>query len=309
MPDFSAALAPADGAQGDAAQGDADAAAAAAAAAGGGSGEGAAAGGGDADAFAWAGELSNEALAGGKPSDKDWLTNKGYKSPADMISAMRALEGHVNGRLAMPKDENDTDGWNALYKAIGRPDTPDGYEFKTEDGSEDPRLTEFAKAAHDLGISKKQMDGLAAALDGVFTQSSAAEEARINADFEAGKAELRTAWGENYDRNVEIARRGAEKFGFDKDLLNALGDKVGVKKMLEMMHGLGKAMGEDTIDGNPSKLLGGMDAKTAQAELDAMAKDPVKAKALTEGTDPTLAERRKQLLDIVAADYQKQISG
>ena len=298
MPDFAAALeAPAD----PAAQG--DAAAAAAAAAAGGGAEAAAA---TAD-FSWAGELSDEAVAGGKPSDKAWLTNKGYKSPADMISAMRALEGHVNGRLAMPKDENDADGWNALYKAIGRPDTPEGYEFKAEDGKDDPRLTEIAKAAHDLGLSKRQMDGLAAALDGVFTQSSAAEDARLAADFETGRSELRTSWGENYDKNIEIARRGAEQFGFDKDLLNAMGDRVGVKKMLETMHRLGKAMTEDTMDGDPSKALGGMDAKTAQAELDAMNKDPVKAKALQEGTDPALAARRQQLLNIVAADYQKQM--
>lgn len=306
MPDFADALAaPADPgaapADPNAAPADPNAAAA--------GGEGAAAGDGDADAFAWAGELSDEAPAGGKPSDKAFLANKGWKSAAEMLRDYRQLESHVNGRLALPKDENDADGWNALYKAIGRPDTPEGYEFKTEDGNEDPRLTEIAKAAHELGLSKKQMDGLAAALDGVFTQSSAAEEARITADFEAGKAELRTAWGENYDKNVEIARRGAEKFGFDKDLLNAMGDKVGVKKMLETMHRLGKAIGEDTIDGNPSKAMGGMDAKTAQAELNAMAQDPVKAKALMERTDPALAERRKQLLEIVAADYQKQISG
>lgn len=302
MPDFADALAApaADSPQGDAA-----------AAAGGGADAGAAAGGGaDAAAadFSWAGELSDEPVAGGKPSDKAWLANKGYKSPADMISAMRALEGHVNGRLAMPKDENDAEGWNALYKAIGRPDTPEGYEFKAEDGSDDPRLAEIARAAHALGLSKKQMDGLATALDGVFTQSSAAEEARLTADYEKGVGELRTSWGENYDRNLEIGRRGAEKFGFDKDLLNALGEKVGVKKMLETMLNIGKAMTEDTMEGNPSKALGGMDAKAAQAELDAMAKDPAKAKALMEGTDAALLARRQQLLDIVAADYQKQIA-
>ena len=48
---------------------------------------------------------------------------KGWRGPADMLTSYRALEKMLGSeKLPLPRDEQDRDGYERVYKALGRPD-------------------------------------------------------------------------------------------------------------------------------------------------------------------------------------------
>ena len=77
------------------------------------------------------------------PPTSDWLAGvpddlrglaeeKGWKEPADALRTARQMEEFLGadkaGRgLVLPKDEEDKEGYERVYRAMGRPDNADGY--------------------------------------------------------------------------------------------------------------------------------------------------------------------------------------
>lgn len=68
-------------------------------------------------------------------------------------------------KVPLPADDDDKEGWERWWKATGRPDSPDGYEFKAPELPQDlPYDKEseqnFRTWAHVNGLSKKQANNL-----------------------------------------------------------------------------------------------------------------------------------------------------
>lgn len=70
-------------------------------------------------------------------------------------------------KVPIPKDENDSEGWERFYKAAGRPDEPDAYQFErpTEmpEGMEwdADAETHFRSLALANGLNQKQFEAIA----------------------------------------------------------------------------------------------------------------------------------------------------
>ncbi|MGB8274586.1 MAG: hypothetical protein WCF16_04875 [Alphaproteobacteria bacterium] len=183
---------------------------------------------------------------------------------------------HVNlqtliGRKGVipPTDKDGPEVWDRFYGALGRPSSPDGYDFRAPDDMPEGAYSEtlaraFADVAHKTGLSAKQ----AAALHDWFA-GAAAEEARARSADSARKSdaletELRIEWGPDFGAKVNAARRAARAFA-DGDQLDKLEQALGGVGLLQMFARIGEAMGEDRIVGGGNAPIAG--PEQAKAEI------------------------------------------
>lgn len=210
-----------------------------------GAGEG---GGGD----PWFASLPDDAADDKTLSDRKWAENKKYPDVPSLVKAMRGLEATLGGeKVPVPKSADDSEGWDRLYKAIGRPDAPEGYKFDAIPNA-DPALTgAFAPVAHKLGLTQAQAEGIAS-----FNEAMVAEQAKATTlAHRAEVAELKRSYGgdDQLGQAMERSMRAAERFGLNGDQLAAMRGAIGPKALVTMLDTIGKAMGEDSLEGGGRK--------------------------------------------------------
>lgn len=141
------------------------------------------------------------------------------------LSHQERVLGAKANAVVVPGANADDDTVSAFRKAVGAPDTPEGYEVpkpeKLPQGVEwdDGIVKRFAPILHKFNVPAEAMGELAnefVNLQGEFVQSAHnghAEATATAVDSEA--AELRKAWGHDFPRNAEFARRAAVEMGID----------------------------------------------------------------------------------------------
>lgn len=165
---------------------------------------------------------------------KTYLESKGYKSPAEALTALRGYEP---------------------------PATADAYEIPVPDG-ESP---EFAKAVaplfHKAGLSAAQAKALAEGWNEMqASQRGAAAQAETDAAAAADAAAkredtaLQSEWGKDYAANKEHARRAAMQFlpGDDEAksaFVAELEKKFGYTATMKMWAAIGTGLAEHTAKG------------------------------------------------------------
>jgi hypothetical protein len=281
---------------GDAGAGDAAAAAAAAAAAGGAGGEGG-------EAAPWYSELPDDLKA-------SQLVLRS-KTLVDALTAGNAAEKRLgvpaNELIRLPTKPEDVEGLKAVYKALGAPDTPDGYKIDWEGSTDEDKAVvgEFAKFMHEKGPFPPA--ALAAAAEFWRGKISAEDEAFAKAD-EAAKATteaaLRAEWGAAYDqRKTEIGKLiteiGGEDVAKELNADSVLGNSPALAKMLAKIVDM-RAEGGPSGDGQTA-VVGDrkMTPGQARVNLAALEGDERKSKALFDAEDPmhaAVVEERNKLL-------------
>lgn len=186
-------------------------------------------------------------------TQKDYVTNKGWKAPTDAVDAYVNLEKLVGadraGRtVVLPKDDNDAEGLKAFRAKLGVPESADGYQVP-EAFKDDPLIGGFAQQAHALGISAKQFDAVLAWATGAADEQQKAAEAAAKADSEKQLNELRTKWGNDFDKNSEFARRFLRSSGVSDEQMQAIEGAIGTRAMLELFHGWGAKTSEAGFGG------------------------------------------------------------
>lgn len=148
----------------------------------------------------------------------------------DAAGLAKAVESHLNlerllghTKVPLPKDENDAAGIAAFNKALGVPDTADGYQLKDATIPEgmkgitfDKKI--FAETVHKFGLTPKQAAGLWEA----YTQLSVGVYNKYVTDNENKLAELvnglRQEWGDAYDAKVELGQIVINKFSDNQEM-------------------------------------------------------------------------------------------
>lgn len=194
----------------------------------------------------------------------EYVANKGWKSPGDAITAYQSLERFMGadkaGRgVVWPKDENDADGWNAVYSRL-RPEKPDAYGLT--DG--------FGKTAsewfHEAGLSPKQAKALAEKWDGYAKTEQERMQAEMAKAWESESAALKSEWADKYDAQIDTAKRAAARLGVDEATLEKLQSGMGQAGLMKFMAQVGALFAEDaTPNGTP--VAGPRTADDAQAEI------------------------------------------
>ena len=186
---------------------------------------------------------------------KGLVEAKGWDGPGAVIKSYRNLEQLLGadkaGRgVVLPKDDADVEGFNALYAKLGRPEKPEDYKLEIPDGDDGKFAAAAAPILHQLGITAKQAEGLVKFVNEYSKTSRETFEASIGDQVKQQSEDLKREWGQAYDQNVEVARRGARALGMQEADIDSLENAIGYKRVFELMHKVGVKLGEDNFAGD-----------------------------------------------------------
>ncbi|SDV49197.1 hypothetical protein [Chitinasiproducens palmae] len=155
---------------------------------------------------------------------KQWATDRGFKSPAEMAKAMRETEGK-----------------------FAKPETADAYELPVPEGQDKAFSKEASGWFHDLGVPKD----MAQAIAGKFNEYATAQQQQAAlAEQQEGErqlGELKKEWGGQYDANVERGRQALQTFGIPADVVAKLEKQVGAAQIIKTFSKIGGALSEGTL--------------------------------------------------------------
>lgn len=179
-------------------------------------------------------------------------------APADPAAPVVKAED-APASLAMPGKDATPEQWAEFYGKIGRPETPDAYELGVAEGQDDTFAKQMAPVLHKHGLSAEQAKGLAAdwnaMMAGQQEAATAADQAAIAALDVQNKAEaaaLKNEWGQQHDANMHFAKLGIQQFVPAEQaagVISAIESVLGYKATIQMMHSIGKGMGEHDAAG------------------------------------------------------------
>jgi hypothetical protein len=208
---------------------------------------------------------------------KAYADRKGFKSATDLAKSYANLErlmsGDKAGRIVLPADENDAEGFERVAKALGRPDTPEGYGLTELAGADAEFAGNAAKWLHDAGVPAGRAAKLAESWNAYVSERANAEAQAAEQRDNAELAGLRSEWGPDFDKQVEISRRAAKQFGISGAKLDALTQTWGVGDTMRFLNGIGKGLGEDTFVQGDGKSSFGVSVEQAAARMDALKRD------------------------------------
>jgi hypothetical protein len=157
----------------------------------------------------------------------EWLPEKFWRNDkADVESLSKSYQGleQLLGKKAnaiVPPSEKSTPEEVAAYrKAIGVPDSPEGYNLKPEQLPEGVVWDESvakraAELAHKHNIPASAMSELMKFdMERAALMNQAAAQ-MIETQLETGRAELQKVWGDKMPEKIELARRAAVTAGVD----------------------------------------------------------------------------------------------
>ena len=184
---------------------------------------------------------------------------------------------HANRKLGVPSDQlmqipqGENADWNGVYKAMGRPDTPDQYELNGTGDMGD----NFRNQAHQLGLSQKQ----ASELMNWYSEVQSSVDSSDDEDFASEQvqwvADLQKEWGDSYIKNTKLAERAFRQFGSEDalEVMNAtgLGSHPALVKMFSQ---IGQFLAEDgQLTGNQQGRIGGITPGSAKTRIDELLND------------------------------------
>lgn len=193
-------------------------------------------------------------MAGFNDDLKGYVGNKGFKDPAALADAYRNLEklqGVPQDRLMkMPEKMYDDKGMltpegRGIYERLGAPKEASEYGIEMPaTGGDKARLDNFLTAAKDIGLTKAQAQRLAAADGEYYGKLVEASAAQKTAAYNADQQKLDAEWGAAKEMNMQFAREGVNKMGFDAAKIDALSSVLGHAETMKLFAQMGKAVGE-----------------------------------------------------------------
>ena len=201
------------------------------------------------------------------------------KDVAGLAKSYVEAQKMIGGSVRLPKEDATPEETAEFYAKMGRPESPEGYEFDKPDLPEgvdwDEGLVDwFGKAAHSAGLNKSQAAALMQSWnDQQFSRAHSGQK-----EMKAALEGLREEWGNNFDGRVELGLRGIETLLPAEEVtqFKALLDSSGLGNhplMLKFAHKVGSMLKEDGYimgDGHG----GVLGAETAKAKIDEINKDP-----------------------------------
>ena len=175
-----------------------------------------------------AGAGTGDWTAGLSQDNRSLIETKRYRNVNALADAYRSAEAKLGQAVVPPGEGAPEDELNAFYGKLGRPDTPDGYQFGLPDGlpesfhySED-LANAYRSWAHEAGLTPHQAQA-------VHDRFIAAEAARVSADREAVDRrisetdealvrEFGPRDSEDFTRATDLARRAIRALGMEEAL-------------------------------------------------------------------------------------------
>lgn len=232
----------------------------------------------------------------------EYVTNKGWKTPADVVTSNQNLEQLLGadkaGRaVVLPKDDKDVEGIKAFRAKIGVPESADKYELPVPQGGD----AEFSKTAAqwmlDAGVPKAAAQKIAGQWNEFFGKMVADDQAKRETESKQQLEGLRTEWGDKFEQNAEVARRFLKASGWDDAKVAKYEDAFGTAQMLKDFHAWGSATGEHaSTEGDQGGGSFGLGRHAIQKQLDDLRQQRIK----NEVTESQFIEQQARLFEQMA---------
>lgn len=259
----------------------------------------------------------------GQPSAPDWtkgwdaadvgtVEKRGWRTPQDLYKSYSELQKTLShDKIVLPKDGADVKEWDAVFNRLGRPEAADKYTMPK--GSDEAFFKAVVPDLHAAGLTQKQVDAAAAAINKYGESTLAVQRDQAMRDQEAGMAELNREWGPSAAKEIELARRAMRGVGLsvqDVDSAIMAMGAGGTQKLMKALTMAGRAIAEDNSgDIRSDDVLGfGNTPNRAAAELqelkgDKAFMDRVRAR------DPAAKAKYDRLLQSLGEDRARRTVG
>lgn len=179
-------------------------------------------------------------------------------------------------KVMVPGEKATPEEWNAFYKAVGRPDAPEGYDLpgpKDEKAAGYEAYKQFRDTVHKAGLTNTQAATVLDFLVNLGESEYAGVEASMKQEREQAAADLRKEWGLAYEKNVAIANRLVKVFGGDEKSQQALADAMnGNPQVVKFCAAIGSKLLEDNLLGEVSG-SSALSPAEAKAKVDGILRD------------------------------------
>lgn len=189
-----------------------------------------------------------EWLPGADETTVGLVQNKGWKTPADMLTSYNALEKFVgvpaDKMLRLPTDASLKEELDAFYTKLGRPADPKEYSLAVPQGSDPAFANEAAGKFHELGLSTKQAQALTAWYNGKAESAGTQSIEQQTQSLAAQQTALKTEWGAGYEAQLAVARNAATQFGVTGAQIDGLEKTMGYDGVHKLFANIGSKLGE-----------------------------------------------------------------
>lgn len=177
------------------------------------------------------------------------------------------------GRVAIPKDDNDVNAWGLYDKAFGIPEAADGYELNAPEGVELSTFKDLMKQNH---ISPSVAQKLLDAHLNEFTTLAQNQRQQAEAAKNAAEQQLKQKWGMKYNENISNANKFLEKMSSNKEEYEYFLSKIGNDaKFIELLSRIGSSVSEGSLGGFEGQVSGFTKTPAeASSELEKILNDP-----------------------------------
>lgn len=232
---------------------------------------------------------------------RQFVAGKGFKDPAAAIDSYRNLEKLLGGpkeKLFRIPDKEDAPEWGDIYNRLGRPEKADDYKLDLPNQGGDEAFAGWArKNFHELGLTRKQAEGLASRWNEYATGLTTQQQSLQSQEAQIQELNLKKEWGGAFDQNMAIAKRAVNGLGIDAKTIDALEGAMGFAGVMKFFQNLGAKLGEDSFvsagSGSGSSFSGAMTPLAAQQKIKDLRSDSDFVKRYTSGDVQAKAEMER----------------
>jgi len=185
-----------------------------------------------------------------KAEAKDYVSNKGWKSPDEVIGSYQSLESLYGADKAgrtviLPKDDKDLEGIKTFRAKLGVPESADKYELPVPQGQGGGDMVKEASAwFHEAGIPKSAAQKITERWNAHIEKLVKDNELAAQVESRAQLEKLQQEWGQEFEVKSEYARRFLKAAGWDDAKMALYESTFGTATMLKDFFQWGSKVGE-----------------------------------------------------------------
>ena len=234
-----------------------------------------------------------------------WKNLEG-KNANEVGQYIKELNSFAGKKGDIPKKDASEEEWNKFYSKLGRPESPEAYDFDVNEdfkeavGEEampyfEQAVKGFKEQAYKLGANTDQAEEMLDWYLSMMVDSTTAQKETLEEEAKQKDIELRKAWGDQYDgmeRGIEALLRSN---GMEDEHIE-WAKKSGILKEPTLAITLGNIASrfedDPEIGHHQTKTLAGLHDQLAEVNMDVM--EYIKT---GEKVPPHIAQKRKDLMD------------
>ena len=185
---------------------------------------------------------------------EDLVTDKikRFGSLEDFTRSYNEAQKLISGKgLKAPGDDASTEEVDAFYKAIGRPDSVDGYKVTLPEDSliDEDTLGVYKEAALKAGATTRQFQTMMDEVNASIANQLEADKAQAAERTREAEETLKGEWGSKYKDNIAAIKQTMNNLGISEATMDYMRE-TGVLSNVEfikMLNTVTKSLGESNV--------------------------------------------------------------